>query len=112
VTINVAATNTSPGVHSLYARINVAGRTRYLYAPELLTVFSSFEPPHLAIARGTASQIRVDVAGVPGQRFVLQSTTDFASWQPLATNWLATSVWSYFTNAAGSGMRFYRAELR
>jgi hypothetical protein len=112
VTINVAATNTSPGVHSLYARIQDAGRTRYLYAPELLTVFSSFQPPRLAIARQSASQIRVDVAGIPGQRIVLQSTTNFQFWQPLATNWLATSVWSYFTNPAGSGTRFYRAELR
>ena len=110
--VNVAATNTAPGVHSLYARIDGGGRARYLYASELLTVFSSLEAPRLAIGRDATSTIRVDVIGVPGQRIVLQSTTDFQSWQPFATNWLATSTWSYFTNAAGTGMQFYRAELR
>ena len=112
VSINVAATNTAPGIHSLYARIDGAGRTRYLYAPELLTVFSSLQPPRLVIARGPGSQIRVDVTGVPGQRIVLQGTTDFQSWQPFATNWLLSTTWSYFNNAGGSGMRFYRAEVK
>ena len=110
--INVASTNAAPGVHSLYAKIDGGGRTRYLYAPELLTVFSSLEAPRLAIARDVTSNIRVDVIGVPGQRIVLQSSIDFQSWQPLATNWLATSTWSYFTITTGTGMRFYRAELQ
>ena len=110
--INVAATNTTSGVHALYARIDGGGRTRYVYAPELLTLFSSIEPPRLAIARSSASQIRVDVNGVPGQRIVLQTTTDFLSWQSITTNWLTTSSWSYFDNAAGIGTQFYRAELR
>jgi len=112
VSINVAATNTAPGVHSLFAKISDSGRTRYLYAPELLTVFSSLEPPRLAIVRDAGSQIRVDVTGVPGQRIVLQSTTDYHTWQPLVTNWLATNRWSYFTNSVGSGTKYYRAELR
>jgi len=112
VSINVAATNTTPGVHSLYARITGGGRTRYLYAPELLTVFSSFQPPTLAIAHPSATQVRVDVNGIPGQRVVLQSTADFQAWQPLATNWLATNRWNYFDSASGSGRRFYRGNVR
>jgi hypothetical protein len=89
--------------------MSVGGRARYLYAPELLTVFSSFQPPTLGIARQAASQTRVDVNGIPGQRIVLQSTTDFTTWQPLATNWLETSRWSYITDPGGSVQQFFRA---
>jgi len=84
--------------------------TRYLYAPQMLTVFSSFDPPRLAIAREPGGPFQVRVAGVAGQRFVLQSSPDFASWQSLATNWLATNGWSYLdSQAGGRDGTFYRA---
>jgi len=111
VSINVAATNSTPGVHSLYAQITAGGRSRYLYAPELLTIFSSFAPPNLAIARSLASEVRIDVMGIPGQRIVLQSTADFRNWQPLATNWLTANIWTYF-DTASSRQRFYKAKLQ
>ena len=111
VSINVASTNSTPGVHSLYAQISAGGRTRYLYAPELLTVFSSFQAPSLAIARDSVSQVRVDVTGIPGQRIVLQSTADFRNWQSLATNWLAANIWS-FVDATSNPRQFYRAKLQ
>lgn len=109
--INVAATNTTPGVRSIYARIMANGRTRYLYAPELLTVFSSFQPPSLSISREALQQVAVQVNGVAGQRVVLERTADFRAWQPLATNWLASNVWRY-AEASGEAQRFYRAVLR
>jgi len=112
ISFDVTAVNTAPGVHSLLAKIKDAGRARYLYAPELLTVFSSLQPSRLAIARDAGSQIRVDISGVPGQRIVLESAAGVQSWQPRATNWLVTEKWSYFDNAMGIGSRFYRAELR
>jgi hypothetical protein len=111
VSLNVSATNTTPGVHSLYARITGGERTRYLYAPELLTVFSSFQPPRLVIARDSGTQIRLEVRGIPGQRVVLQSTADFQTWQPFATNWLVTDGWSYVENPVASGQRFYRTAV-
>jgi len=112
VEFNVAATNTTPGVHSLYAQIRGGGRSRYLYAPERLTVFSSFQPPSLAISREPGSQVRLDISGLPGQRIVLQSAGDLHAWQPLATNWLATNLWSYRDTTEGSIRRFYRAALQ
>jgi hypothetical protein len=108
--INVNATNATPGVHTLYAEITGGARTRYLYAPELLTVVSSFQPPRLVISRGIPP--RVDVMGVPGQRIVLQSTIGFPGWQSLATNWLATNIWSYNDTQASGPSRFYRAILQ
>lgn len=110
--IEVATTNSTPGIHSLYAKITGGGRTRYLYAPELLTVFSSFTPPSLTVARDAASQARVEVRGIPGQRVVLQATSDFRTWQPVSTNWLSAERWTYLDNLAAGTQRFYRAELR
>jgi hypothetical protein len=76
-----------------------------------VTVFSSFQPPRLAISRDGASRVRVDVYGIPGQRVVLQSTSDFRSWQTLATNWLVTDKWSYFDTLSSAGRLFYRATV-
>ena len=112
ISFNLNATNAMPGVHSVYAKVTGGGRTRYLYAPELLTVVSSFQPPRLDIAPANGSQVRVDVTGIPGQRFVLQSSLDFQSWQPVLTNWLATNRWSYFDNQSPGSRRFYRAALQ
>ncbi len=112
VSIDVNASNALPGVHSLYAKITGAGRTRYLYAPELLTVFSSFQPPHLAIPLGVGPPLSLDILGIAGQRVVLQSTGDFQTWQSIATNWLTTSCWNYSLNGIGQGKQFYRAILQ
>jgi hypothetical protein len=110
--INVASTNTSPGVYSLYAKISGNGNTRYLYAPELLTVLSSSEPPRLEIARQPNSQIQIDIRALPGQRIVLQTTTNFTSWQSLATNQLTTDRWTYPVQSTGQAARFYQATVQ
>jgi hypothetical protein len=108
----LAETNATPGLHSLYARIDGGGRACYLYAPEFLTVFSSFQPPVLAIARDTGSGVRVDVNGVPGQRVVLEGAADLQTWQPLSTNWLTADRWSYFENVSSTATRFFRAVVQ
>lgn len=112
VGFGVPTANVAPGVHPVYAKITGGGRTRYLYAPELLSIVSSMEAPALAVARTADSRVRVDVRGIPGQRLVLQATSDFKTWQPLATNWLTTTDWINFDNPAGRTQRSYRAELR
>jgi len=104
-------TNATPGVHALYAKISGGGRERYLYAPEVLTVFSSFEPPRLAVTESTNDQARVEVHGLGGQRVAIQETIDFETWQPMATNWLSTNVWTLLQPLA-NGQRFYRAVLQ
>lgn len=109
VALNVAATNSTPGVRAVFARVSGGGRTRYLYAPELLTVMSTWAGPRLAISR-EGTDVRVDVAGTAGQRVVLEGTTNFESWTALATNWLGTNVWSYVEPQGD--LRFYRALVR
>jgi hypothetical protein len=109
VALNVAATNSTPGVHAVFAKISGGGRTRYLYAPEMLTVVAAAEPPRLAISRSGAD-VRADVTGAAGQRVVLEGTADFESWTALATNLLGTNVWSYVEGQASH--RFYRAVVQ
>jgi len=102
--------NSSPGVHSLFARITGNGKTRYLYAPQTLTVMSSFDPPRLTLADAGPEQVQIDVDGIAGQRIVLERSANLLGWQPVATNWLTQARWSYFDTA--SPQNFYRAEVR
>ena len=60
-------------------------------------------------AVATNQQFQVNFVGVPGSNYVLQATTNFATWVPLSTNTLTTNPFILFdTNAAGFPYRFYR----
>jgi len=112
VSFEASETNSVPGVHPVLARITGGGRTRYLYAPELLTVFSSLQPSNLSITPDTPARVRLDVNGVSGQRIVLQRTMDLQSWRPFATNWLTSNRWSLSDNMTDGHQRFYRAVVQ
>jgi len=112
VSLPLDAANATPGYHALYGKITAGGRTRYLYAPELVQVISSRQPPTLDIAKLNATQCRIGVNGVTGQTIILQSSTNFPAWVPLATNTLAGSRWTITNNFPGyPDQRFYRAVL-
>ena len=113
VSLNLNATNAPAGYHPIYAKISGAGRNRYLYAPELVQVISSRQPPQLDIAAGLPSQLQIGINGVPGQTIVIQASTDLFGWQPLATNMLVANRWVYIdTQPVPGGKRYYRALLR
>lgn len=112
VGFDVNSTNATPGEHSIFAVMTGGGRSRYLYAPELLMVFSSFQAPRLAISRSTNSQKNVDVFGVAGQRVVIEDSVDLRLWRPLVTNWLTSTSWRYTTGPSVDQRRFYRAAVR
>jgi hypothetical protein len=112
VSLTLDATNATPGYHALYGKITGGGRTRYLYAPELLQIVSSRQPPTLEIAKLNASQFLIHVNGVAGQTIVLQDSTNLTAWLSLATNTLADSRWTYTNTPPGiPDQRFYRAVL-
>jgi hypothetical protein len=112
ISVPLFATNASAGWHSLCAVISAGGKTRYLYAPELVQVLSNQQRPTLDIAQIASSQFRIGVNGLVSQTIVLQSSSDLLSWQPFATNTLASNRWvSTNTPPTGTAKRFYRATL-
>jgi hypothetical protein len=112
VLLPITVTNASPGWHSLYAALKSGGRTRYLYAPQLVQVLSIYQPPGLGIARIGSTQFRITIDGLPGQNIVLQSSPDLTNWQPLATNLFSTNVWVYTNSSADpAGRLYFRATL-
>ena len=110
VNVELSAANASPGRHSLFAKINAGGQQRYLYAPELVEVLSSQQPPTMDIAQISPSQIRIGMTGLPGQTLILQASPNLQTWQSIATNTLSAGTWTY-TNAVSpsNGREFYRA---
>jgi hypothetical protein len=105
------ATNASPGVHSLFVKVDGAGKARYLYAPERVTILSSFQAPSLTIAASSPASVRVDIHGLAGQRVFLQGSSNLFQWQTVATNWLSSTQSSY-VETLFPGKRFYRAYVQ
>ena len=102
--------NISPGRYALYSTITDGVHTRYLYAPEPVTIMPKGQAPLLAITALQGKQLLIGVAGVSGQTIVLQTSADLVNWVSLATNTLASSNWSFTNTPAGSTTKsFYRA---
>ncbi len=109
--LTIDSTNSPAGFHAVYAKITGGGRSRYLYAPEILNVVSSFAQPTLDVVR-SGNQVSVGVNGVAGQIVILDSASSIGSWSPVATNRLSTNRWTVpYTLPAGSGSQFFRARL-
>src|SRR5262249_42719463 len=94
VSVPLFATNAAPGFHSLLAVINNGSQTRYLYAPEMVQVIA-IPAPVLDITLISSGQLRIGVNGQTNQTIVLESSSNFSGWQPVATNMLTTSRWNY-----------------
>jgi hypothetical protein len=99
-------------LHALFAKITAGGKSRYLYAPELVQVVVAPQPPVLDIAKLNATQYQIGVNGLAGQIIVLQNSTNLQTWLPLATNTLTNNRWVYTnTPPVNSSRQFYRAVL-
>ena len=108
--VTLSASNAAPGVHALFATISGGGRSRLLYAPELVQVVPARTPPTLDIVKLNAAQYAIGVNGVQGETVVLQDSTNLQSWLAVVTNTLQTNRWVYTNNtAAGQAEHFYRA---
>jgi hypothetical protein len=110
VTLNTS--NALVGTFGLHGKISDGSHTRYLYAPEIVTVISARQAPFLSSPSMNANQLLVSLNGVPGRTVVLESSSDLRNWVPLSTNTLSSSPWIY-TNPtpAAFAVQFYRAVL-
>jgi hypothetical protein len=109
-TLNPATT--LPGTYSVYARISDGPHTRYLYAPELLVLTSSLQPPRLTPIVSATNAFPLSISGFTGQKIIIQASTNLVNWTALSTNAL-TGTNGVFVDAAAAGYnrRFYRALL-
>ena len=108
----LAASNAAPGMHRFFARITADGRSRVLYAPELVQITAPQPPPALTIAQLGPTQFRIVVNGAVGQTLVLEHSTNLADWQRLATNVLTGNQWFYTNSAPISAVPGYFRALR
>jgi hypothetical protein len=106
----LAVSSTSAGTRAFFARITAGGRSRVLYAPELVQIIPVPLPPTLAITQLNALQFQIVMNGLPGQTLVLENSTDLFNWQPRATNTLAGSQWVYTNSTSATpAPQFFRA---
>ncbi len=111
-TVNAAAV--PPGTYSVFARVNDGGRTRYLYAPQPLTVTPSLQAPSIDAASLMLSGgvLDFDVHAFPGQDVTVMASTDLVNWVPLQTHTFTGTIWEFVdTNAGNFAKRFYQAVL-
>ncbi len=103
-----------PGSYAVCARVTDGSRTRHLYAPQMLTITPSLQPPaidaaSLALSGGV---MRFNVLAFPGQQVTVMASGDLVSWLPLQTHTFSGTVWAFEDAGAGSaGRRFYKAVL-
>lgn len=109
--LGLPTTNVTSGIYAIYATISDGKHTRYLYAPELVQITSSLQPPVLVITKSAGTKFVITVEGISGQTIVLQSSTDLHTWLSLATNTLATGSWNYTNSATNFSEQFYRGVL-
>lgn len=103
--------NSSPGFFSIFGKITGGGQTRYLYAPEILTIQSSLEPPKLSLVK-TALGSELQVIGISGRCLILQHSGNLQDWNPIATNCLPEQIWRVPLVQGTDDQSFYRALLK
>jgi len=73
LTVGLNATNAPVGYHSLYAQISGGGRTRYLYAPEIIQVLPAViittQPTNQTVWAGTNVTFSLAASGVPTLKY-------------------------------------------
>ena len=110
----VSAADVPPGSYSVCAQLIDGAHIRYLYAPQLLVVTPSVQPPSIDAASLSFSGgvMRFDVYAFTGQEITIMASNDLVNWSPLETHTFTGTVWEFVDATAGKfDKRFYRAVL-
>ena len=100
------------GIYGIGAAITDGVRVRYLYAPELLHLLPSVQPPEIEQPTISSGFIQADVHGAIGQTIAVDTSLNLIDWTPIATNQFSSSVW-IFRDAfePDAKLKAYRARL-
>jgi hypothetical protein len=104
-----APTNIPPGDYALYAQLSSGGKTRYLYAPQTITVLTSGEPPRFAGVHHKSDATQLTIDAHIGQRVVVQASSNLSAWVSIQTNVVTSSPLVVIDRATAPAQRFYRA---
>jgi hypothetical protein len=73
---------------------------------------ASRQAPVLGVARVQTNQFRFTVSGWPGQKVIVQASTNLVQWVPIRTNTLAGTTLAFADpESANYPRRFYRVLL-
>jgi hypothetical protein len=105
----LAAASVPPGQHRVVVRMTEpGGRSRFLYAPQVLSVLPSDAAPWLDLADLGEGQLRLGVNGQVGQTLVLEVSNNLFDWTAIVTQTLAVARWELnVTNSMDA--HFFRA---
>ena len=70
-------------------------------------------PPAIGILASNSAAPHIVIPGIPGQRFVIETSVDLSNWLPISTNTISTDTWEFIDSGAGNyPTRFYRVKLQ
>jgi hypothetical protein len=75
-----------------------------------LIISSALPGQFVSIVREGAS-VRLRLTGTEGRSYVIQRSSDLATWAPISTNTITGGAIEFTQPTSGSGQRFYRAVL-
>jgi len=101
--------NVMPGRYNLFAQLTLGSKTRYLYAPQKITILASADPPRFAnVSRASNGPTRLAIDAQIGQTVIVQTSGDLSAWTSITTN-VVTSTPLVVIDPIATAQRFYRA---
>lgn len=99
--------------HQVLAACKVHGFQVLADAQTVVMTGTQSLAPHLDVSTVAPRSLVLTLQGVPGTECILETSTDLANWQPMATNLLATGILKV-TNSfeLGEGRKYYRGTVR
>jgi hypothetical protein len=107
--VTEVTTNIPAGEYRVFAQLTLGNRTRYMYAPQTVTVLASPDPPRfLSVSRASGEPTQIAIDARIGQRVIVQASANLNTWSSIATN-VVTASPLIVMDPAMLPQRFYRA---